>query len=100
MIVEIQVVPDPSGDQQQPYRHVDAAIAVISSSGLAYEVGALGTTIEGPAEQVWPLLRAVHEACLASGARRVLTYAKLADWADDDAAPSAAELTAKHRDHP
>ncbi len=100
MIVEIQVVPDPSGDPDQPYRHVDAAIAVISSSGLAYEVGALGTTIEGPPERVWPLLRAVHEACLASGARRVLTYVKLADWADEDAAPSASDLTAKHRDHP
>jgi uncharacterized protein YqgV (UPF0045/DUF77 family) len=100
MIVEIQVVPDPSGDPDQPYRHVDAAIAVIATSGLPYEVGALGTTIEGPAERVWPLLRAVHEACLASGARRVLTYVKLADWADEVTAPTAADLTSKHRDHP
>lgn len=98
MIVEIQVVPDPSGEPAQPYRHVDAAIAVIAGSGLAYEVGALGTTIEGPAEQVWPLVRAVHEACLESGARRVLTYVKVADWAEEADAPSATELTAKHRD--
>jgi len=100
MIVEIQVVPDPSGDPDQPYRHVDAAIAVISASGLSYDVGALGTTVEGPASRGWPLLQAVHEACLGSGARRVLTYVKLADWADDESAPTAADLTTKHRDHP
>jgi uncharacterized protein YqgV (UPF0045/DUF77 family) len=100
MIVEIQVVPDPSGEAGRPYHHVEAAIAVIAGSGLAYEVGALGTTVEGPPERVWPLLREVHQACLASGARRVLTYVKLADWADDADAPSAAELTGPHRDHP
>ncbi len=100
MIVEIQVVPDPSGDPAQPYRHVDAAIAVIAGSGLAYEVGALGTTVEGPAERVWPLLRAVHEATMASGARRVLTYVKVADWSDHASAPSAGELTGPHRERP
>ena len=99
MIVEIQVVPDPSGDHDQPYRHVDAAIAVIHASGLPYEVGALGTTIEGEAQEVWPLVRSVHEACLASGARRVLTYVTLAEWAGGEG-PSMTDLTSPHRRQP
>jgi uncharacterized protein YqgV (UPF0045/DUF77 family) len=99
MIVELQVVPDPSGDAEAPYRHVEAAIAVIAAAGLPYEVGALGTTFEGAADEVWPLVRQVHEACLASGARRVLTYVKVAEWAPPaDDVPSMASLTAPHRD--
>ena len=96
MIVEIQVVPDPSGDPDQPYRHVEAAIAVIAASGLRHEVGALGTTLEGPPERLWPVVRRVHEACLASGARRVLTYVTVAEWADDGG-PTMDALTRPHR---
>jgi uncharacterized protein YqgV (UPF0045/DUF77 family) len=78
MIVEIQVLPTPSGDDQQRFAHVDAAIDVITSSGLAYEVGALGTTVEGPPDTLWPLLRAVHEATLAAGATSCVTNIKVA----------------------
>jgi uncharacterized protein YqgV (UPF0045/DUF77 family) len=98
MIVEIQVVPDPSGDHDRPYAHVDAAIAVIAASGLHYEVGALGTTVEGRPEELWPLVRGVHEACLASGARRVLTYVTVAEWAEwAEEPPSMQSLTDPHR---
>ena len=45
-----------------------AAIAVIEASGLAYEVGALGTTVEGSPDELWTLVRAVHEATLHAGA--------------------------------
>ena len=51
------------------YAHVEAAIALAQESGLHYEVNALGTTIEGPPDEVWPLLRRMHESCLTSGAR-------------------------------
>ena len=55
MIAEIQCLPQPLGTSDDRYAHVDAAIAVIEASGVAYEVGALGTTLEGPPDQVWPL---------------------------------------------
>lgn len=77
MLAEIQVLPRPAGNNDAPYAHVDAAIAVIQQSGLDYEVGALGTTIEGDASRIWPVLQQVHEACLAAGAESVATVIKV-----------------------
>ena len=53
VIAEIQVAPAPPGTADDPHAHVEAAIAVIAGSGLRYEVGALGTTLEGDADAVW-----------------------------------------------
>ena len=60
VIAEIQVAPSPPGTADDPHAHVEAAIAVIAASGLRYEVGALGTTLEGEADAVWATLRAAH----------------------------------------
>lgn len=95
MIAEIHVMPDPSGTEADVYAHVDAAIAVIAGSGLTYEVGALGTTLEGPAEQVWPILQAVHDAVLASGADRTMTTIRVFEHRTGQ--PSMAELVDPHR---
>lgn len=77
MMAEIQVIPRPAGTAGDPYKHVDAAIAVIQASGLRYEVHGLGTVVEGPPEKIWPLLQAVHEATLESGAERTLSIIKV-----------------------
>jgi len=79
LIAEIQVAPSPAGTPDEPYAHVKAAIAVIQASGLAYEVGALGTTLEGEADQVWATLRGVHEAMLAAGATAGISHIKVAE---------------------
>jgi len=81
MLAEIQVVPRPAGTADDRYRHVDAAIAVIQASGLRYEVHGLGTVVEGPPEKVWPLLQAVHQATLESGAERTLSIIKVSSGA-------------------
>lgn len=100
MLAEIQVLPQPLGTDDDRYAHVDAAIAVIEAAGLTYEVGALGTTVEGPPEAVWPLLRAVHEATLAAGADGCVTVIKVAESgaAADD--PTIAGLTGGFREQP
>ncbi len=92
VIAEIQVAPSPPGTAADPHAHVEAAIAVIQASGLRYEVGALGTTLEGPAEQVWATLRATHEAMLAAGATGGISHVKVAQ-----VARSMDSLTAKFR---
>ena len=74
VIAEIQVAPSPPGTADDPHAHVEAAIAVIEASGLRYEVGALGTTLEGEADEVWATLRAAHEAMLAAGATGGLSH--------------------------
>ena len=96
MIAEIQVLPRPLGAADDRYAHVDAAIAAISASGLSYEVGAMGTTFEGTPDQIWTLLRAVHDATLAAGAEGCLSVIKVSGSADDDG-PSVQDLVGKHR---
>ncbi len=93
MIVEIQVLPSPAGRGHDTYAHVEAAIAVIARSGLTYEVGPLGTSVEGDPEQIWSLLRAVHEAPLAAGALSTISVIKVAEGVDR----SMDDLTGKFR---
>ncbi|MEO1065408.1 MAG: thiamine-binding protein [Actinomycetota bacterium] len=97
MLTEIQVLPSPIGDETSPYRHVDAAIAVIEAAGLSYEVGALGTTFEGPPDRCWEVARAAHEACLRSGADSVVTITKFYEARDPDRQASMDDLTGPHR---
>ncbi|MBI2765089.1 MAG: thiamine-binding protein [Chloroflexi bacterium] len=97
MIVEIQCLPTPIGNDANPYAHVDAAIKVIQDSGLTYEVDALGTTFEGDPDRAWPIARAVHDACLAAGARSVVTIAKFAQARELQDQSTISSLTSKFR---
>ena len=96
MIAEIQVIPRPVGTAESRYKHVDAAIAVIQASGLRYEVHALGTVVEGPADKVWLLLQAVHQATLESGAERTLSVIKVSSSAQAGG-PRVEDLVRKFR---
>ncbi len=81
MIAEIQCLPFPPGTPESRFAHIEAAIRVIQESGLRYEVGKLGTTVEGTPDEIWPLLRQVHEACVRSGASAVVSILKLEERA-------------------
>lgn len=96
MIVEVQCLPKPSGNDDERYAHVHAAITEIAASGLDYEVGALGTFIQGPPEKLWPLVRTVHEATFAAGADSCLTIIKVFEDRSDDA-PTMHGLTDRYR---
>jgi uncharacterized protein YqgV (UPF0045/DUF77 family) len=97
VIVEIQVLPSPPGNAENYYAHVEAAIAVIQASGLKYEVGALGTTIEGEPDQLWPLVRQAHEACLAAGAQGLVTVLKVEQAGAAREEPTIESLTGRFR---
>jgi uncharacterized protein (TIGR00106 family) len=96
MIVEIECLATPPGTAESPYAHVEAAIAVIQDSGLKYEVSALGTTLEGDPDEVWPIVRRVHEACLAAGAASVVSVIK-AFQSTRTEPPTMDSLTGKFR---
>lgn len=96
MIVEIHCIPSPSGTDTVRYANVHAAIEVISASGLAYEVGPLGTSIEGDPDQVWPLVRQVHEATIENGATGCISVVKIAEQRRSDA-PTMTSLTDRYR---
>jgi uncharacterized protein YqgV (UPF0045/DUF77 family) len=95
MIAEIQCLPAPMGTEASPYRHVEAAISAVADSRLRYEVGALGTTVEGPDDAVWAVVRAAHQATLTSGARSVVSIVKLFSSPGDS--PGMDDLVAGHR---
>lgn len=44
-----------------PMARVDEAISLIQSSGLAYEVGPFGTSVEGPIDRVNALILALQK---------------------------------------
>jgi uncharacterized protein YqgV (UPF0045/DUF77 family) len=98
VIAEIQCLPRPSGTDDDPYAHVHAAIEQIESSGLTYEVSALGTTVEGEPSQVWPLLQTVHEACITAGADSVITVIKVSQSAATSGGATMAGLVSRYRD--
>ena len=97
MIVELQVLPFPPGTDAVRYAHVEAAIAVIQASGFSYEVGPLGTSVEGEPDQLWPLIRAVHEATLISGADGVVSIIKVEQARHGRPQSTMASLTDKFR---
>ena len=95
MLAEIQVIPQPSGTATNEYEYVDAAINLIQESGLSYEVGALGTSIEGPSDEVWDLLRRVIEISVESGAESAVAQIKIGYFPGEE--KSIASLTSKFR---
>ena len=97
MIIDIECMAHPPGTAGDPYRHIDAAIAVVQQSGLKYQVNALGTTVEGESDALWALARRVHEACLESGAEALLTLVKIEQTRDPARQPTIDSLTAKFR---
>jgi len=95
MIAEIQVLPTPPGAAAGQWSHVDAASAAVAESGLTFDTGPLGTTLEGTPDAVWATLRAAHEAAIASGARASVSIVKIFEALDEP--PTMDDLTSRHR---
>lgn len=95
MLIHVHVSPTPLGDERGTYAHVEAAIRIIEASGLEFEVGALGTTVQGPANELWPLMRHLHESCIESGADRVMTHLSLFETQNDQIEASMSDLAAR-----
>lgn len=89
--VDIQVLPLTGEDV---YPIVDRAIAVIQESGLKYEVGPLGTTVEGDLDACMEVAKAAHRACFVDGVPRVVTVIKIGEAVGGS---SMDEKTAKYR---
>lgn len=96
MIAEIHVAPSPIGTPLDKYKHINEVIETISSSGLQYEVSALGTTFEGSDSKVWEVLRKVHEGTIRAGATSNISNIRI--FSSVDEAVSIDSLTKKFRD--
>ena len=79
--IAVQVLPTSS--HRDAYEIVDAAIKVISQSGLKFRVCPFETVIEGEYRKVMSVVEQAIEACYAAGAEKVLTNLKIQTAADN-----------------
>lgn len=76
----LQVMPLRARD---PLVAVEAAIAVIRASGVAFEVGPMETTLEGPSlDELVVVAQRAHRAALAAGADAVQTNLRMLECPD------------------
>jgi uncharacterized protein YqgV (UPF0045/DUF77 family) len=74
--MDIQILPTVEGGEKEKYAVIDKVIEHIISTGLKYEVGALGTTVEGEFSDLVEILEKAQDICFNEGAERVCTIAK------------------------
>ncbi|MCK8602820.1 MTH1187 family thiamine-binding protein [Desulfoferrobacter suflitae] len=85
-IVEISIVPmGVQGTSVSDY--VAKAVAVVQASSLKYELTAMGTIICGDLQEIWDVLKRMHESGFDVGAPRVLTQIRIDDRRDKPGSP-------------
>lgn len=73
--IALQILP--ASKNIHPYTIVDAAIAVIQSSGLKYKVTPFETVMEGTYDQIMAVVKQAQQACYDAGAESLMTYVKI-----------------------
>jgi uncharacterized protein (TIGR00106 family) len=80
-VVEVSIVP--LGVQGTSLsKHVAKAVRILQESSLQYELTAMGTIISGDLDDIWKVVRKMHESCFESGVARVLTQLRIDDRRD------------------
>lgn len=76
MIALISVAPEDHWEHMSSY--IADAVRLLKESGLSYEVGPMGTTIEGEPEQVFEMMKRMHLE-IRKKSNRVSTLIKIDD---------------------
>ncbi|MCX7785398.1 MAG: MTH1187 family thiamine-binding protein [candidate division WOR-3 bacterium] len=80
-IVDISVVP--IGTQNPSVsEYVRKSVTLIKESGLKFQVGPMGTCIEGDLSEILKLILRLHEEQRKMGVKRILTTIKIDDRFD------------------
>jgi uncharacterized protein (TIGR00106 family) len=64
---------------------VAECVKIVRESGLNYQLTPMGTVIEGDIEEIFRIVRRMHEAPFSAGALRVATLIKIDDRRDKPA---------------
>jgi uncharacterized protein (TIGR00106 family) len=76
----------PVGEGTSLSRFVKKGVAIIKTSGYPYEVGAMSTSVEVPdLDALFSLIKKVHAAHVAEGAKRIVIDLKVDDRRDKEA---------------
>lgn len=73
--VEFQVLP--RVEEKRLYDVVDEVIKYIDSCGVKYEVGPMGTTMEGEFDELMNIVKKAQDICVREGASRILSVVKI-----------------------
>jgi len=73
--VELQVLP--RVEEKRLYDVVDEVIKYINSCGVKYEVGPMGTTMEGEFDELMNIVKEAQSICVREGASRILSVVKI-----------------------
>jgi uncharacterized protein (TIGR00106 family) len=79
MLAFISVAPEDHWEHMSPY--IAKLVKLIEKSGLNYELGPMGTSIEGAPEAVFKVLEEMHMA-MRKESKRVSTFIKIDDQVD------------------
>lgn len=85
-IVEVSIVPLGIPETSLS-SYVARAVKIVKESALHYELTAMGTIIHGDLDEIWTILRRMHESSFTVGAPRVLTQIKIDDRRDQESTP-------------
>lgn len=80
-VVEISVVPLGTASPGVS-SYVAACVNVVADSDLVYQLTPMGTVIEGDIDEIFKVLRKMHEIPFAEGVERVSTLIKIDDRRD------------------
>jgi len=62
--------------------YVAACVEIVAASGLVYQLTPMGTVIEGDVDEIFVVLRKMHDVPFGKGAQRVSTLIKIDDRRD------------------
>jgi len=97
MIAQFSVYP--IGEGTSLGRFVKKGVAVIEQSGYTYEIGGMATTVEVPdMDALFELVKKVHAAHVAEGARRIVIDLKLDDRRDKTATIESKKVSVRNPD--
>jgi uncharacterized protein (TIGR00106 family) len=80
-VAQVSVVPVGTAEASIS-RHVAHCLDVLEESGLAYQLGPMGTAIEGDLHEVLDAISRMHESTFGDGIVRVLTTIIIDDRRD------------------
>lgn len=83
-IAEVTVVPIGTGSTSLSAYVADMQRVLKEQQSITYTLTSMSTIIEGPLDDVFAAIRAIHEAPFQSGAQRVSTSIKIDDRRDKE----------------
>ncbi|MCJ8011913.1 MTH1187 family thiamine-binding protein [Paenibacillus sp. KQZ6P-2] len=81
-IAEVTIIPIGTATTSLSAYVADMQRILARQQGVSYQLTSMSTIIEGPLEDVWKAIAALHEAPFLSGALRVSTSVKVDDRRD------------------